>query len=189
MTATMSKEDKKAAKRARQKNRRQIRDLEKKNADSWYSKPITEWDEEELARGRPRNSAGDFRGSAPAWVSREVHEEAVRRFTELATDDLRALVPKALETISALILEDGLDEKGKPIVPPGVRAQCAQWVVEHLVGKPKQRLEADISVKLQGILATALVSPDDANGGYIPAIDVPSWTDDDDPLPGEESGE
>src|SRR5882724_7905608 len=139
----MSKEDKKARKRDRQKARRRIRDLEHRHAEAWYNKPIEDWDDEELARGRPRNSAGDFRGKAPAWVSREVHEEAVRRFTNIATDDMRALVPEAIKTVENIILSTATDEKGKRLVPPAVQLAAAQWVVEHLVGKPKQRLEAD----------------------------------------------
>ncbi len=179
MASTMSGEDKKARKRERQKNRRQIRDLEKRHADAWYNKPLEEWDEEELAHGRPRNAAGDFRGKAPAWVSREVHEEAIRRFTTLTQTDLRALVPTAIQTVENMIRSEEVDEKGRPLVPASVKLQAAQWVVEHLVGKPKQRLEADISVKLQGILAQAMVVPGES-GSLIPAIDVPSWEDDDD---------
>lgn len=177
-TATLE-DEKKAEKRRRQKARRRSKDLERRISEEWYNKPMEEWDNEELARGRPRAADGTFRGSAPKWVSREIHEEAVRRFTNHATAELRGIVPKALETIVKLITDDSADENGKPYVPASVKLQASQWVVEHLVGKPTQRIEADISVKLQGILSKVMVSPDE-HGGYKPAIDVVSWTEDPD---------
>lgn len=136
------------------------------------TKPIEEWDTEELARGRPRDRHGTFMGKKPTWVNRAVHEEAIRRFTELAQSDMRAIVPEALALVRLIIENEDVDRRGRWVVPPSVKLQAAQWVVEHLVGKPTQRLEADISVKLQGILANCLVTPGEATQ---PAIDVASW--------------
>jgi hypothetical protein len=102
---------------------------------------------------------------------------------------MRALVPQAIETVRLILDNDKVDKRGRPFIPPSVKLQAAQWVVEHLVGKPKQHVEADISVKLQGILASCLVVPDtDADGGTTAqpgslggqlrhAIDAASWDD------------
>jgi hypothetical protein len=43
-------------------------------------KPVDEWDLEELSRGRPRNAKGEFRGPAPKWITRDIHERAMERF-------------------------------------------------------------------------------------------------------------
>jgi hypothetical protein len=175
MAGTMTAEDKKARKRERQKLRRQVKHRDVA-ITALLPKPVEEWDEEELARGRPRAIDGSFRGTAPQWISREVHEDAVRRFMDHAQAEMRGIVPKALETIQKLILDNSTDDKGRPNVPASVKLQAAQWVVEHLVGKPKVRLEADISVRLQGILAEVMVSPEEAaQHGMRPAIEVHGW--------------
>jgi hypothetical protein len=178
MAATMSKqksEEEKAEKRRRQKLRRQARKRDLVISEL-YDKPLDDWDEEELARGRPRASDGTFSGRPPRYVPRELHEEAVRRFQEHAQAELRGIVPKALETISSIVMDDRVDDKGRPVTPRAVQLQAAQWIVEHLVGKPKVRLEADISVRLQGILAEVMVSPEEAaQHGMRPAIEVHGW--------------
>lgn len=146
-------------------------------------KPLEEWDEEELARGRPRDVNGQWRGADPAWVPRAVMEEAISRFTELAQGEMRALVPKAIAMVDFILMNDEVDEKGRSLVPYATKLDAAKWTVEHLVGKPKQRMEADISVKLQGLLGAVLVQPGememvgegDEPGGLMPAIESQSW--------------
>jgi hypothetical protein len=149
-------------------------------------KPLEEWDEEELARGRPRDANGQWRGADPAWVPRAVMEEAISRFTELAQGEMRALVPKALAMVEFILDNNEVDEKGRSLVPYATKLDAAKWTVEHLVGKPKQRMEADISVKLQGLLGAVLVQPGEmemigegdgtaGGGGLHPAIESQSW--------------
>lgn len=188
MATAMKDEDKKAAKRKRAKLRRQAKHRDV--ALSELMKPVEEWDDEELARGRPKASDGSFRGSTPQWVSRQIHEEAVKVFTERAQGSLRGLVPMALETIEYIIQNKDTDEDGKPLVPMSTKLDAAKWAVEHLVGKPTQRVQADISVRLQAVLAHALVQPgQEGQMGMVPAIDVESWeqsneeSDDDEDLP------
>ena len=138
-----------------------------------WSKPLSEWDADELAHGYPRNSEGRFSRVRPTVIPRAVHEEAISRFRDLATQDLRVLVPDAIKLVHGLILNEELDERGRMVVPPSVKLQAAQWVVEHLVGKPRQPVDVDISVKLQGILANVMVSPDELaqrRASVIPAI-------------------
>lgn len=169
-TTSRKKEMKQKRARARRKARKA--DV----AISEVYKPIEEWDDEELARGRPRDINGAFRGAAPKWISRELHEDVLRRFKDYSQGEVRALVPKALTTIEMILTSKELDEKGRSLVPMATKLDAAKWVVEHLVGKPTQRVEADISVKLQAVLAGALVSPD-AAGELMPAIDAEAWED------------
>lgn len=187
-----AKERKKREKQERARARRKAGKLQK--AVVSYMKPIEDWDAEELARGRPKAEDGTFRGRPPSWISASVHEEAIKRFTDLTQADMRGLVPIALETIKDLMTNTDEDEKGRPVVPPAVRMQASQWVVEHLVGKPKQRLEADISVKLQGILAQVMVDPNQVPGA-VPhqlsgsALELESWEADEDLDDGDLEGE
>lgn len=125
----------------------------------WLYKPLEEWDLEELARGRPRNAQGKFSGPAPKWVDRAVHEKAMERYTAALKTNMRATTVDAMEMIQELITNEDVDEKGKPIVPPGTKLEAAKFLIEHVVGKPTQRIENDVSVKLQGILGQVMVNP------------------------------
>lgn len=150
-------------------------------------KPLAEWDSEELARGRPRDKNGKFGGKAPAWITRELHEEAMTRFRTAVRDDLNASAVTAMSTIQMLLTDDSEDEKGKKNVPPSVKADIAKWLAEQVVGKPKQHVQSDISVKLQAILASSVISPDTLPalpGAQMltsprEALDVEGWEDED----------
>lgn len=157
-------------------------------------KPIEEWDIEELAHGRPRDHNGAFSGLKPKWVTREVHERAMEAFQMAIRTGMNRLTPDALSTLQWVIENDERDERGKPIVPASAKNQAAMFLVEHVVGKPKQRVEQDISVKLQGILGSVMVNPNQALAppeqggegmrvGHLPGVTVPMG------LPGSVPGE
>lgn len=149
-----------------------------------YRKPVSEWDLEELAKGRPRNAKGTFSGPAPKWINAAVHEEAMERYTAAVKSEMNATTVDALGVLKHLINNDEVDEKGKPIVPASTKLDAAKFLLEHVVGKPKQRIEADVSVKLQGILGQVMVNPaqalmDPAAGGegytlgHFPGMTMP----------------
>lgn len=162
------------ARRILQKGKR----LDDETFEAWAGKPIDEWDLEELARGRPKNGAGDFRGKPPQYMPRAVHERIAERFKMLVRDQMNQSSVQALGVISNLLGNEEYDDKGKPIVPPSVKLDAAKWLVEHVVGKPVQPTQQDISVKLQGILGAVMVQPTIEQGdsgqlalprGYTPA--------------------
>jgi hypothetical protein len=132
-----------------------------------YRKPLAEWDNEELARGRPRNADGTFSGPTPAYISAEIHEEAMDRFTSVVRTGMRVATVDALKVIGDLVNNDDVDNRGKPVVPASTKADLAKFLIEHIVGKPTQKIESDVSVKLQGILGAVMVNPDDM-GSYFP---------------------
>ena len=156
-------------KRAREKY------LEKMNIgqaekQAYYKKPLADWDEEELARGRPRNAAGNFKGPKPAWVSAELHEEAMDRFKSVIRTGMRVASVDAINFMQKVLVDDSTDNRGRPLVPASTKLQAAMFLAEHLVGKPTQRIESDVSVKLQAILGTVMVNPgEQATGNYMPA--------------------
>lgn len=125
-------------------------------------KPIEEWDLEELARGRPRDANGGFKGRKPTWITREMHERAMEVFIEATKSELGALAPMALDTLRYVLGSEETDERGKPIVPAAAKLQATHLVIEHIVGKPKQHVQQDISVKLQGLLGSVMVNPNEA---------------------------
>lgn len=127
--------------------------------EAWAGKPIDDWDIEELARGRPRDARGGFRGKPPKYMPRAVHERIAERFKMLVRDQLNQNAVQALGVVSNLITSDDVDDKGKPLVPASVKLDASKWLVEHVIGKPVQPTQTDVSVKLQGILGAVMVNP------------------------------
>ncbi|MEG2887201.1 MAG: hypothetical protein RR853_08760 [Aurantimicrobium sp.] len=132
-----------------------------------YRKPLREWDNEELARGRPRNKDGSFSGSTPEYVTMEMHEEAMDRFTSIVRTGMRVATVDAIKVLGEIIVDEEVDNRGKPVVAAGTKLDAAKFLIEHIIGKPTQHIESDVSVKLQGILGAVMVNPDDV-GGYFP---------------------
>lgn len=114
-------------------------------------KPIEEWDLDELARGRPRDVGGGFRGQKPAWVTPQLEEEAYTRFRKWVKGELSGGSIRALNRIKDLV-DDAESDR--------VRLDAAKFLIEHLVGKPTQEVKGDINMQIQGLLAGVLVNPD-----------------------------
>lgn len=122
-------------------------------------KPIEEWDNEELARGRPRDKKGGWTTKSPVYVNRAVHEAAVRRFEVIVRQEMNMCTIDALSVVRKILVDEAVDWKGKPRTSPSVKLQAAQFLIEHIIGKPKQRIEGDISIKMQQMLGAVLVMP------------------------------
>jgi hypothetical protein len=130
-------------------------------------KPIDEWDIEELAHGRPRAADGTFRGRNSRYISRELHEEATRRLREMVRGEMNVQGLSALATLDWLLNNSERDRRGKLLVQPSVRLQAATFLIDHIMGKAVQPQTTDISVTLQGILATTSVSPVEIEGSFV----------------------
>lgn len=151
-----------SAKQVRARARRTLMKGKKLNDEDfelWAGKPIDEWDLEELARGRTRDKGGGFRGRPPMAMPRAVHERIADRFKLLVKDQLNIEATSAIGVIHNLLNDDNFDDKGKPIVPASVKLDAAKWLVEHVIGKPVQPTQSEVSVKLQGILSAVTANP------------------------------
>jgi hypothetical protein len=71
----------------------------------------------------------------------------------------------AIETIKKIMESTETDEDGRPLISANVKLDAAKFLIDHTLGKPKQRVETDISVRLQGMLASTIITP-----GMLPAI-------------------
>ena len=147
-------------------------------------KPLEEWDHEELARGRPRAKDGSFKGATPKFIDRAVHEQIVRKFEAVVREEMNGHTVEALKLVGMILEDDERDERGKPVVNASTKLDAAKFLIEHVIGKPKQRVETDISVKLQGLLGTVMVNPNNtAASGFAPTqgfIEAQSWEPEDD---------
>jgi hypothetical protein len=104
-------------------------------------KPIEEWDTEELARGRPRDKDGHFRGPSPKWITTFIMAEAKRRLQADALSTLGSYVLDAVKVIHDLMMSTARDDNGKPIVDAKTRLAAAMFIIEHTVGKPRQAID------------------------------------------------
>lgn len=157
----------------RQRLRRGTQDPEEARI-AMGGKPVDEWDHEELARGRPRNSAGNFGGAIPAWVTEDVQEEAHRRFKQWLKREMSRHSITALETVADLVGDADTDR---------VRLDASKFLLEHVVGKPQQDIKGDVQVKLAGLLAGVIVNPgEDPDELYAEVIDDEDddWSEDED---------
>lgn len=161
--------------RARLRRRRASGDpsISKAEAEIIYKKPLENWDSEELARGRPRNKNGEFSGPKPEWVTMSMHEEAVDRFSRVIKTEMGVATIKAMDVMTEILSNDETDFRGRPLVAASTKLDAAKFMIEHLVGKPKQHIENDVSVKLQNILGSVIVNPDDDHGyasAHMPGV-------------------
>lgn len=117
-----------------------------------YNKPVEEWDWEELARGRPRNSSGDFRGVGPKWVSALVIQEARRRLVEGIYGELGTSAKFAVETLNRLVTDGEVEDR--------VALEAAKYILDHILGKPRAIVALDASDNVRQFLAKALVLDD-----------------------------
>lgn len=175
------------AKQIRARARRKAKRMERmtdQEFEAIYKKPIEDWDLEELAHGRTRNSKGKFSGPTPKWINREVHERSMERFKSVIKSKMNGLTPGAVEAVDWILGNEDVDEKGKPIIPASTKLDAAKFLLEHTVGKPTQRIESDVSVRLQAILAQVMVNPADAllpaaeggqgyQIGHLPGVTLP----------------
>jgi hypothetical protein len=150
--------DDRQRKQIRRRARRGTKLIAQAELESMY-KPIEEWDAEELARGRPRDRKGGFSGKAPPYVTRAFHEQIVRRFQVVVKEQMAVHTVEALQVVRKILDDDNVDLKGKPLVPYSTKLDAAKYLIDHVVGRPTQRIEQDVSVKLQSMLGSAMVNP------------------------------
>lgn len=143
-----------------------------------YGKPIEEWDLEELARGRPRAEDGSFRGRSPSWITPFVMREAKRRLLDEAFGSLAGHVDLAVRTIVKLLKNNEVDDYGRPVVDARTKFAAAQFVIDHVIGKPKVGIEIDATDTVRQFLASALVL-DDGSPAH-PVIDGQFTEDEED---------
>lgn len=123
-------------------------------------KPIAEWDYEELARGRPRGSNGQFNGPAPRWITPAIRDEAQRRLKAKGFQALGAHLGDAIRVTAEIMLDDSVDLDGKPTTPANVRLSAAQFIQDHVLGRATAKVEIDLGEKTRQMLAGAIILPD-----------------------------
>jgi hypothetical protein len=157
---SMSREEKErhnARRRAKAKARRADVSAE---LEIIYQKPLEQWDDEEIARGRPRAQDGTFRGSRPSYLTPAIQAERQRRLRQLMADELGTFAADALRTIHAVMTDTSTDDFGKPVVPASVRLDAGKYLVDQFMGKATAKIDVHTSNALDEFLSGILVNPD-----------------------------
>lgn len=131
-------------------------------------KPLSEWDLEELARGKPRNKNGGWSGRAPAWITPAVMEEAKRRLVSKTYEGISLHIDTALKVIHQLMTSEEVDDRGKPIVDARTKLAAATFILEHTVGKPRAQIDLnDGAGQQRKAIAAAIIEDDGLPQGHL----------------------
>ncbi len=129
-------------------------------AEHHLYKPLEEWTLEELARGKPRNPDGTWRTGNLKWITPAITREAKRRLLTEGFAELASHMGHAIKVLTDLMMCEELDDNGKPIVDNRTRMDAAKFIIEHVLGKPRQAIELDTQEGYKEFLASALVLTD-----------------------------
>ena len=109
---------------------------------------VRDLDDEELKRGRFRDSDGKFRGRSASLIPAEFHEEVMRRMLERGTEKIQHDFLSAIETVVD-VMKNSTDDV--------VRLRAANVVIERYAGKTADKVDLTVAVKpweqtLKGIM-------------------------------------
>lgn len=135
---------------------------------------VRDLDDEELKRGRFRDSDGKFRGRSASLIPAEFHEEVMRRMLERGTEKIQHDFITAIETVVDVM---------KYSTDDAVRLRAANVIIERYAGKTADRVDLTVAVKpweqtLKGIMKAP--PPELLQLGVIDAVIVGDGDDDDD---------
>lgn len=176
----MAPRDRPAAARKRLRHANEIGDLDsprvKEDVAIAYGngKPIEEWDWEELSMGRARYNGQSIapRTSSKAGIlPKVINVEAQRRMRALTEHELMTLGGEAVKVLFELMTNNETNDWGQPVVSANVKLQASQYILNHIVGTPKQRHEISGDNHLAELMGGVLVNPDGAPSHHVEIID------------------
>lgn len=100
---------------------------------------FSDWDEEELERGRRRGKDGTFRGRDPKLVPKEAARELARRRIEQANQELAEHTPELVRSLLEIATGEEYDEKA--------RVQAIKEALERTLGKAAENVQVTVDVK------------------------------------------
>lgn len=126
-----------------------------------YPKPVSEWDFEELQRGRPRKENGDwYRGKKPKWLDDIVMAEVRQRLKIMARDELSVYTGSAIQCLIRLMMDEEVDDDGKPRTSASVKLQAATYIMDQVIGKATTPLEISRPGEVRELMASIMVNAD-----------------------------
>jgi hypothetical protein len=118
---------------------------------------LSTWSDEEIWEGRKKQGGPD-----PTVIPLKIHREFVRRIKEKAAHKFAAELEIAIQKHIDMIMDERLDEDGKPIVPPGVKLKAIIALEERVLGKaPETVVLHDGDAPFRRLLANAIVGTEE----------------------------
>jgi hypothetical protein len=141
---------------------------------------LSEWDDEELQRGKKRNARGGFSGPDPKLIPRHLYEELTRRKHQQAFGIVRDSLEDAV-TLWGDIVRD-------PNADLALRLEASKEIANRILGKAVDRSQVDVTVQqapyLRAIEVSIVATEDNLSGEHTAeVIDVVAdehieWDDD-----------
>jgi hypothetical protein len=111
---------------------------------------LSEWDEEELRRGRKRDSSGGWRGRDPVIVPKAIHDELVKRTLTKANQMLIDNLENAVVVLTEIVMDTKADNKD--------RVKAIDMIMNRAMGREPQKLEVKGEAKWEAAIAHSIVS-------------------------------
>lgn len=111
---------------------------------------LSEWDDEELRRGRRRDKDGGWRGRDPVVVAKAVHDEIVKRTLSKANTLLTTNLEAAVELLTDMIRDPDVDWRE--------RLKGIDMIMNRAMGREPQKLEFKGEAKWEAAIAHSIVS-------------------------------
>jgi len=113
---------------------------------------LSDWDDEELIRGRRRNRNGGWSGRPPKLLPAAFFQELTRRRFSRAYQLLEGSLIDGARFLASIIRNDG--------APNADRLRATELLFDRILGRPKEQLRLDVHGDLspfQKLLMTAIV--------------------------------
>lgn len=122
---------------------------------------VSELDDEELARGYPRDKNGKFSGRPPTMVPRAMQDEMMKRLLGRGSEVFKEAYIDSMKTFATIAADPNAD--------PNVRLKAAQYVIERLTGKTPEVIHVAAEDPVETLFKSILADP----GGLFEKEDVP----------------
>jgi hypothetical protein len=103
---------------------------------------LSDWDDEELLRGRRRNRNGTFTGRAPAVVPVKLVQELTRRRFSKTHSLLAVSLVDAVQVLREIVNDERASEFA--------RLRAADMIFDRILGKPREQVAIDLYAEVEG---------------------------------------
>lgn len=115
---------------------------------------LSEWDNEEIRRGRRRDKNGGWQGRDPVVVPMALHQEAIKRTFDEAQELMREGLVPAIKYLTGLVESDDAEDRD--------RIKAVSMIMDRVLGKAVERVEIKTGTEPWEDAIKAAVVPLDA---------------------------
>jgi hypothetical protein len=94
---------------------------------------LSEWDNEEIRKGRRRDKNGGWAGRNPVVVPMALHQEAIKRTFEEAKEIFNEGLLPAVRYLTSIVEDEDVEPKDK--------LKAVSMILDRVLGKPVEKIE------------------------------------------------